>query len=273
MCLHGFDQSGHEQSVSRSPQLRREERQPGLAERRARCPAASRRPAASPRRAPAAPAPSTSLLPLVAASSGVDRDRHVVRLRPRALHLRASPRPSSIVDGEHLAAGGRRTRPRASRPPMSKLSSTAIQRFAHQLSPKRAALRLRLDAALRLARPRLGCAREPDRRGRRASLTPPPPPAAARTGRAAASFDSSVSQPSPVADDLRRRPPCLRLDHLVDLLLQRAGADELVDLHVARLADAEGAVGRLVLDRRVPPAVEVEDVVRAPSGSGPCRPP
>ena len=44
-------------------------------------------------------------------------------------------------------------------------------------------------------------------------------------------------------------------------LLERARADELVHLDVAGLADAKGAVGGLVLDRRVPPAVEVEDVV------------
>ena len=31
---------------------------------------------------------------------------------------------------------------------------------------------------------------------------------------------------------------------------------------VLLLADAEGAVGRLVLDRRVPPAIEVDDVRR-----------
>ena len=55
----------------------------------------------------------------------------------------------------------------------------------------------------------------------------------------------------------------LALDQLVELLLERAGADELVHLHVARLADAEGAVGGLVLHGRVPPAVEVEDVVGA----------
>src|SRR5437899_504595 len=48
----------------------------------------------------------------------------------------------------------------------------------------------------------------------------------------------------------------LPLDHFVDLLLQRADADEFVDLDVAILADAERAVGRLILDGRVPPAVE-----------------
>src|SRR5205807_1731341 len=54
----------------------------------------------------------------------------------------------------------------------------------------------------------------------------------------------------------------LALDHLVDLLFQCTHAEELVHQYVARLADAEGAVGRLVLDRRVPPAVEVKDVPR-----------
>jgi hypothetical protein len=52
------------------------------------------------------------------------------------------------------------------------------------------------------------------------------------------------------------------LNHLVYLLFERAGAEELVHLHILALPDAEGAVGRLVLDRRVPPAVEVEDVIR-----------
>ncbi len=54
----------------------------------------------------------------------------------------------------------------------------------------------------------------------------------------------------------------LSLDQLVERLLERAGAHEGVDLDVARLADAEGAIGGLILDGRVPPAVEVEDVVR-----------
>ena len=34
-----------------------------------------------------------------------------------------------------------------------------------------------------------------------------------------------------------------------------------MDLHVARLADAEGAVAGLVFDGRVPPTVEVKNVV------------
>src|ERR1035437_2714044 len=39
-------------------------------------------------------------------------------------------------------------------------------------------------------------------------------------------------------------------------------ADEFVDEDVLLLADAEGAVGRLVLDRRVPPEVEMHDMRR-----------
>src|SRR3989442_3814079 len=46
----------------------------------------------------------------------------------------------------------------------------------------------------------------------------------------------------------------------VDLLLYRATADELVHQHVPLLANAEGAIGGLLLDGRVPPAVEVDDV-------------
>jgi hypothetical protein len=58
------------------------------------------------------------------------------------------------------------------------------------------------------------------------------------------------------------------LDHPVDALLQRAHADQLADLHVAALADPEHPVGGLVLNRRVPPAVEVDDVV----GGGQVQP-
>src|SRR5262249_33564677 len=51
-----------------------------------------------------------------------------------------------------------------------------------------------------------------------------------------------------------------RLHHLVDFLLHRAEADELMDKHVLGLPDAEGAVGRLVFHSRVPPPIEVDDV-------------
>ncbi len=46
----------------------------------------------------------------------------------------------------------------------------------------------------------------------------------------------------------------------VDAFLDRTAADEFVHQDVALLTDAKGAVGRLVLHRRIPPAVEVDDV-------------
>ena len=52
----------------------------------------------------------------------------------------------------------------------------------------------------------------------------------------------------------------LFLDQRVDLLLDGAAADELVDQHVALLPDAKGPVGGLVFDGRVPPAVEMDHV-------------
>ena len=63
------------------------------------------------------------------------------------------------------------------------------------------------------------------------------------------------------ADDVLRQFGLL-LDHLIDPLLQRAKADELVHLHRAHLADAERAVGRLILNRGIPPTVVVEHVIR-----------
>ena len=65
----------------------------------------------------------------------------------------------------------------------------------------------------------------------------------------------------------------LRVEQLVDPLLERRRADEAVDEDVLVLAEPVGAVGRLLLDGGVPPAVEVEDVVRggqveaAPAGA------
>ena len=57
---------------------------------------------------------------------------------------------------------------------------------------------------------------------------------------------------------LRQLP--LRVNQLVDLLLDRPAADELVHQHVLGLADAKRAIGRLILDRRIPPAIEMHDV-------------
>src|ERR1700730_6001304 len=53
----------------------------------------------------------------------------------------------------------------------------------------------------------------------------------------------------------------LLLDHAVDPLLQGADADKLPHLHPFALADPKGAVRCLALARRVPPAVEVYDLV------------
>ena len=72
---------------------------------------------------------------------------------------------------------------------------------------------------------------------------------------------SSVSQLSPFPTTRSSEVP-LAGDQVVDLLFERAGGDELAHLHVSMLADPERAVGGLVLDRRVPPAVEVDHVVR-----------
>ena len=59
-------------------------------------------------------------------------------------------------------------------------------------------------------------------------------------------------------------------DEIVNTLLHRAPADELVDEHVLLLADAKGAVRCLVLDRRVPPPVEVDNMGRG--GQSPVPP-
>src|SRR5688572_33408513 len=48
-----------------------------------------------------------------------------------------------------------------------------------------------------------------------------------------------------------------------NLLLHRAARDELVAGHHARLADAVRAIRGLVLHRRVPPRVEMDDRIRA----------
>src|SRR6266536_891710 len=70
-----------------------------------------------------------------------------------------------------------------------------------------------------------------------------------------------LREPALAAADDQLGERLLLLDQRVDPLLQRADADELADLHVLALADAEGAVGRLVLHGRVPPAVEVDHVI------------
>src|SRR5262249_49113225 len=57
--------------------------------------------------------------------------------------------------------------------------------------------------------------------------------------------------------------PCellFRLDHVLDFFLNGALADKLVHKHVPGLADPKGAFGGLVLNRRVPPPVEMDDM-------------
>src|SRR5438552_15477730 len=62
--------------------------------------------------------------------------------------------------------------------------------------------------------------------------------------------------------DHLRRELALRLEQLIDSLLERPHANETVHEHRLVLTDAMHAVGRLLLDRRVPPAVEMDHVVR-----------
>src|SRR5215471_1197655 len=52
----------------------------------------------------------------------------------------------------------------------------------------------------------------------------------------------------------------LRLDQLVDFILDSTLANELVHQYVFGLSDAEGTVGGLVLNLRIPPPVEMDDM-------------
>ena len=49
-------------------------------------------------------------------------------------------------------------------------------------------------------------------------------------------------------------------EHLVDLFFDRSAADKLVNQDVAFLADPKRAIRRLILHRRIPPAIEVDHV-------------
>ena len=60
--------------------------------------------------------------------------------------------------------------------------------------------------------------------------------------------------------DNRIGQTALVVDERIDLLFDSAFADQLVHEDGARLADAPGAVGGLVFDGRVPPAVVVHDL-------------
>lgn len=75
-----------------------------------------------------------------------------------------------------------------------------------------------------------------------------------------ASVDSSVIQPSE-PEMTSSLSLLLALQHLVNLLLQRAERDELMHLYIPGLAHTVGTVCGLVLHRRIPPAVEMEHMV------------
>src|SRR5271156_111714 len=49
----------------------------------------------------------------------------------------------------------------------------------------------------------------------------------------------------------------LRLDQLINLILDSAAADELMHENIARLPDPERPIGRLILDGWIPPTIEM----------------
>src|SRR4029077_7975419 len=51
-----------------------------------------------------------------------------------------------------------------------------------------------------------------------------------------------------------------RLDQLIDPVLDRAATNKLVNKNIARLSDPERPIGRLILDGRIPPTIEMHYV-------------
>src|ERR1700730_859470 len=49
----------------------------------------------------------------------------------------------------------------------------------------------------------------------------------------------------------------LRLDQLIDLILDSSLTDKLVHQNIARLPDTERPIGCLILDSRIPPTIEM----------------
>ena len=135
---------------------------------------------------------------------------------------------------------------------MANDSSTSRKRRDHHDEPIAPRAAARLEPVLDRPRPR--------RRVPAAPAHSTTAPASSRNRSASWPVDSSVSHCSPVPTILAASPR-FSADHRGDLLLDRAGADELADLHRLALPDPERAVGGLVLDRRVPPAVDVDHVV------------
>src|SRR5580692_7077397 len=74
-------------------------------------------------------------------------------------------------------------------------------------------------------------------------------------------FVAQLGEPqlgAPLEEVLHER--LLRLDQLIDFILNGASTDELVHENVAGLTDAEGPIGGLILHRWIPPAIEVHYV-------------
>src|SRR5215467_1545637 len=54
----------------------------------------------------------------------------------------------------------------------------------------------------------------------------------------------------------------LRLDHLIDLVFDRAAANEFVHQHILGLSNSERAIGSLMFHSRIPPPVKMNDMGR-----------
>ena len=80
-------------------------------------------------------------------------------------------------------------------------------------------------------------------------------------------FVVQVGQPRLVAAHDFLGQLFFRLDQSVDAFLECAHSHHLVDEYLFLLADALGPVGGLVFDGRVPPAIEVDDVIRSRQGN------
>src|SRR6266545_2844736 len=247
MCLQGFDQSGQEQSVRSS--LARA----GKSETPARSNSVSMSSGIS-------PAISLATCSALSATAAATRDRSAFASRLTAMVTRygvgRNPCTSAFTRSGSMSM--ERTcplraydRPRRSRPPRFSASSTATHRRDHHCLPKLRAL----------IPPRASRGREGGKYGksdhRGISL---PHRVRAQCKEIAQLRVRQLRQPSFSAAHHRRGQLLLPFDHLVDLLLHRSPAHELVHLHVACLPDAEGPVGGLILHCRVPPAIEMKHV-------------
>src|SRR5919197_1148278 len=166
--------------------------------------------------------------------------------------------PSAPTSSEVTWPARAYARPRASRAGLTRRSRAATQRLAHQFLPN----------VPRRVRARIPCdgSRGPCRSHqawllatlvvlRHLVLAPQPE-------QVPELVSAELGNPGLAGADDRLRKLDLALDQPVQRLFEGPGAHVLVDLDVPRLPDPEGAIGGLVLDGRVPPAVEVKHVVR-----------